>query len=234
MELLEGDTLREKLDAGPLPQRKALDYALQIAQGLAAAHERGIVHRDLKPQNLFVTRDGIVKILDFGLVKRRLEPSGGENSSAPTTPRHPHRDDPGDGRLHVPRAGPRDARRPPLRHLRARRGPLRDADGRPRLPAGERRRDDDVDPARRPAEASPAGRALPPEIAEIVGHCLEKSPDERFQSARDLALRASGRRTGGSWPFLGAVRQRSALRRLRRAPPPRRPARRLPSSRSAT
>ena len=67
-ELLEGETLRARIDAsGPLPPRKALDYATQIARGLAAAHERGIVHRDLKPENVFVTRDGRVKILDFGL-----------------------------------------------------------------------------------------------------------------------------------------------------------------------
>jgi len=70
-ELLEGEELREQLNDSPLPQRKALDYAQQIAQGLAAAHERGITHRDLKPENLFVTTDGRVKILDFGLSKLR-------------------------------------------------------------------------------------------------------------------------------------------------------------------
>lgn len=68
-ELLEGASLRERLNSGPLPQRKALDYAVQIARGLAAAHERGIVHRDIKPDNIFVTNDGRVKILDFGLAK---------------------------------------------------------------------------------------------------------------------------------------------------------------------
>jgi eukaryotic-like serine/threonine-protein kinase len=68
-ELLEGETLRSALSGGKLAQRKAIDYALQIANGLAAAHEKGIVHRDLKPENLFVTKDGRVKILDFGLAK---------------------------------------------------------------------------------------------------------------------------------------------------------------------
>ena len=68
-ELLEGQTLREKLEAGPLPLRRAIEYALGIAQGLAAAHDKGIVHRDLKPENVFITREGRVKVLDFGLAK---------------------------------------------------------------------------------------------------------------------------------------------------------------------
>src|ERR1700687_1996787 len=67
IEPLEGETLRGKLNAGPISQKQAVDYALQIARGLSAAHEKGVVHRDLKPENLFVRRDGHLKILDFGL-----------------------------------------------------------------------------------------------------------------------------------------------------------------------
>src|ERR1700740_2824370 len=68
-ELLEGESLRAALDRGPLPQRKAIEYGVQITHGLAAAHEKGIIHRDLKPENIFVPRDGRIKILDFGLAK---------------------------------------------------------------------------------------------------------------------------------------------------------------------
>ena len=83
-ELLEGDTLRGKIDACPVTQRQAIDYGLQIAKGLSAAHERGIVHRDLKPENVFVTRDGHVKILDFGLAKKVEAATSKDQTSAPT------------------------------------------------------------------------------------------------------------------------------------------------------
>jgi len=82
-ELLEGETLRERLRGGPIAIRKTLDYALQIAHGLAAAHEKGIVHRDLKRENLFITKDGRVKILDFGLAKL-TQPESGDHTSLPT------------------------------------------------------------------------------------------------------------------------------------------------------
>ena len=85
-ELLEGETLRQRLLAGPLGARKAIEYGVQVAHGLAAAHEKGIAHRDLKPENIFVTADGRVKILDFGLAKlTQTEGAEAPLTSAPTS-----------------------------------------------------------------------------------------------------------------------------------------------------
>jgi eukaryotic-like serine/threonine-protein kinase len=90
VELLEGAELRAQLESGALPARRALEYAQQITQGLAAAHEKGIIHRDLKPENLFVTKDGRVKILDFGLAKLRPPQPGVVDTYAPTQKRLTH------------------------------------------------------------------------------------------------------------------------------------------------
>jgi eukaryotic-like serine/threonine-protein kinase len=108
-ELLEGETLRDRLRSGPIPVRKSLDYALQIAHGLAVAHEKGIIHRDLKPENLFVTKDGRVKILDFGLAKLTQTEPGSQNSDANRDSRYRGGSRDGNSRLHVARAGARPA-----------------------------------------------------------------------------------------------------------------------------
>src|SRR6266508_1964452 len=201
MELLEGETLHERLDAGAIPQRKALEYALQIAQGLAAAHEKGIVHRDLKPQNVFVTRDGLVKILDFGLAKVASASASEGGSQAPTTPGTRT------GMIlgTVGYMSPEQVRGSAADHRSDifSLGALLYE-----MLTGERafRRESDVETMMAilredPLEAA-AGKALPSELEEIVGHCLEKSPEERFQSARDLAfaLRVAEREGRGSSP----------------------------------
>ena len=102
-ELLEGQTLREYVDHGALSVRKTLDYAIQLANGLAAAHEKGIVHRDLKPENLFITRDGRLKILDFGLAKlhRTLDPDDGQSGGVTASGDHRCRRRARNRRVHV-------------------------------------------------------------------------------------------------------------------------------------
>jgi serine/threonine-protein kinase len=185
MELIEGETLRDRMAGAELPQRKALDYALQIAQGLAAAHERGIVHRDLKPQNIMVTRDGLVKILDFGLAKG-MRPMGqtGQAEEAAT--------EPGTVLGTAGYMSPEQVRGAAVDHrsdLFSFGAILFE------MLSGERafKRDSDVETLmailkEQPPELSQPGHPVPGEIADIVAHCLEKSPEERFQSARDLAF----------------------------------------------
>ena len=104
-ELLEGETLRERLHDGALPPRKSLEYAVQVGQGLAAAHEKGIVHRDLKPDNIFLCRDGRSKILDFGLAKLVAPEPQTMPPSPALTPLHPRGCGHGHRGIHVPRAG---------------------------------------------------------------------------------------------------------------------------------
>ncbi len=185
-ELLEGQTLRERLSGGALGSRKAIDYAQQTALGLAAAHHKGIVHRDLKPENLFVTRDGRVKILDFGLAKlTHPEPAAGSGSQAPTLAT-----DPGVVLGTAGYMSPEQVRGEPADHrcdifsfgaiLHEMLGGSRAFQGASAI--------ETMNAILRQDPPALAGRDLAPALERIVRHCLEKSPDERFQSARDLAF----------------------------------------------
>jgi len=188
-ELLEGETLRQRMDGGPLPTRKVIDYTRQIAQGLAAAHQKGIVHRDLKPENLFVTADGRVKILDFGLAKLTTqEDLGSALTSAPT------RAETGAGVVvgTVGYMSPEQVRGQPTDH----RSDLFSLGaivyemltGRRAFQATSSVETMNAILKEDPPEVSRLAQDVPPGLGRLVEHCLEKSPEERFQSARDLAF----------------------------------------------
>ena len=185
LELLEGETLRQRLRAGALPPRKTLDYALQIARGLGAAHERGIVHRDLKPENLFLTRDGRLKILDFGLAKL-THPSDGSQS------RSYHGTSPGTVMGTVGYMAPEQVRAEPADHradLFAFGAILYEMlTGTRAFAADSAVETLNAILKEEPPPLSATTKALPPALERIVRHCLEKNPEERFQSARDLAF----------------------------------------------
>jgi len=189
MELLEGETLRERLtNGGAFPAHKTVEYALQIAHGLAAAHARGIVHRDLKPENVFVTRDGHVKILDFGLARQVLVRPG-DDLSSPTMTRQT---DPGTVLGTAGYMSPEQVRGQAADH---RSDIFSFGAVLYEMVTGRRafQRDTSVETMAAilkedlPEPTGPSG-AMPPGLDRIVRHCLEKSPDERFQSIRDLAF----------------------------------------------
>jgi len=188
MELLEGETLRAKLDAGPITQKQALDYALQVARGLSAAHGKGIVHRDLKPENLFVARDGHVKILDFGLAKR-VETDAPGNEMAPTVSGHT---EPGTIMGTAGYMSPEQVKGFPVDH---RSDIFSFGTILYELLSGKRafRRETNAETMAaimrdEPRELSESGRNISPALDRIVRHCLEKDRDHRFQSARDIAF----------------------------------------------
>jgi len=187
-ELLDGETLRAVLDRGALPQRKTIEYGVQIAHGLAAAHERGIVHRDLKPENVFVTKDGRIKILDFGLAKL-VERSNSTSNDATLTSSHTAAGVVmGTASYMAPeqvRGEPAD----PRTDIFAFGAVLYE------MVSGVRafRRDTAVETMTAvlkddPPELADNIRQVSPALDRIVRRCLEKSPEQRFQSARDLSF----------------------------------------------
>src|SRR6202140_1713659 len=186
-ELLEGKNLRQRLAEGPVPVREAADYALEIAHGLTAAHERKIVHRDLKPENLFLTADGRIKILDFGVAK--LQAPGEDNrsiESMTTVTKH------GGMIGTVAYMSPEQLRGKPV----DRRSDIFSFGAiLYEMMAGARafRGETEVDTMtavlrEEPPTAGLEEAAIPPGYQDIVRHCLEKDPENRFQSAKDLAF----------------------------------------------
>ena len=189
-ELLEGETLRARLSGGALSARKAVDYALQIADGLAAAHEKRIIHRDLKPENIFITHDGRIKILDFGLAK--LTESVHETEAQTDVLTRMVNTDPGTVMGTVGYMSPEQVRGKSVDHRsdifsfgailyemlsgrRAFRG-----DSMAETMSAILRED--------PPDLAETNKIVSPALERVVHHCLEKNPEERFHSARDLAF----------------------------------------------
>ncbi|MGB9074029.1 MAG: protein kinase [Terriglobales bacterium] len=185
-ELLEGESLRERLNGGPLPLRKAVDYGVQMANGLGAAHEKGIVHRDLKPENIFITKDGRVKILDFGLAKPAPEAGGNTATMA--------------GPATLPGVVLGTAGYMSPEQVRGKTADVRSdifSFGAIlyEMVGGQRafRGDSSIETMNAilkddPPEISTATRNISPAMERLIRRCLEKAPEERFQSARDLAF----------------------------------------------
>jgi eukaryotic-like serine/threonine-protein kinase len=189
-ELLEGENLRERTAGAPLSVRKGLDYAAQIALGLAAAHERGIVHRDLKPENLFVTTDGRVKILDFGLAKLTQPERPGVPLSEVAT--RTAETEPGVVMGTLGYMSPEQVRGQPADHrsdIFSFGAVLYEMLSGKRAFAGGSAADTMSAILREdPPELTTADPALSPALDRIVRRCLEKDPQHRFHSAHDLAF----------------------------------------------
>ena len=188
-ELLEGATLRDRLSGGALSSRKAVDCAVQIAQGLSAAHDKGIVHRDLKPENIFICRDGRTKILDFGLAKLTAPESGDATATGLEL-----LDETGKGVV-LGTAGYMSPEQVRGEKAGARSDifsfgvVLYEMLSGQRAFAGQSAADRASAILKEdPPELRATGRNIPAALDRIVRHCLEKNPEERFQSAHDLAF----------------------------------------------
>jgi eukaryotic-like serine/threonine-protein kinase len=192
-ELLEGQSLREHVQGSPLPQRKAVEYGVQIARGLAAAHEKGVVHRDLKPDNIFVLNDGRIKILDFGLAKLKQDDAMGSAHPDLQTVDQPNpATTPGHVMGTVGYMSPEQVRGQGADHrsdIFALGAILYE------ILTGKRafKRDSSVETMNailkeEPPELDATVPGLTPGLDRVVRHCLEKNPVQRFQSASDIAF----------------------------------------------
>ena len=214
MELLDGATLREQLHDGTVGPRKALAYAQQMAAGLGAAHARGITHRDLKPENIFVTRDGQIKILDFGLAKIGPSVAASGPSMLATSPALT-----GAGTI-VGTAGYMSPEQVRGREVDHRSDIFSFGAILYELLSGHRAftGDSAVETMNAilkddPPELTRANAALPPALDRIVRRCLEKNPEERFQSARDVAFALDAVSTTSSHASMSGIPSVVAPRR---------------------
>ena len=187
-QLLEGESLRQRLSGGPLPAAKAVEFGVQIVQGLAAAHEKGIVHRDLKPENLWLTKGGRMKILDFGLAQlRSLEPASGVPTTEAPTSDSPTREGkilgtPGYMAPEQIRGKAVDART----DIFAFGVVLYEMLSGNRAFAGDTTADTQA--AILTKDPDPLPPVTPQTLDRVVRRCLEKRPEDRFSSAHDLAF----------------------------------------------
>lgn len=212
-ELLHGRTLRTRLAEGPLPPRQALRYALQIVQGLIAAHDRRIIHRDLKPENLFITTDDRIKILDFGVAKLQPELAGPEQAVEDLTT--------------VTKTGavigtvaymsPEQLRGKAVDHrsdIFSFGAILYEMLSGQRAFRGETEVDTITAVLREePPDTSLQNSEIPIAFEQIVRHCIEKEPEKRFQSARDLAfaLETLGDSSGTRKPYVAGSSTKAKL-----------------------
>ena len=211
-ELLEGETLRSVLDHGALSQRKAIEYGVQIAQGLAAAHEKGIVHRDLKPENVFVTEDTRVKILDFGLAKQSQKVSPATSDGVTLTSSHTAAGMVMGTASYMAPEQVRGDVADPRTDIFAFGAVLYE------MLSGKRafRRETTAETMTAvlkedPPELSDPAHSVSPSLDRIVRRCIEKSPEQRFQSAKDLSF-ALGALSGTD--SSAAVRSTATAQRL--------------------